>query len=113
KTILPELLKDSIKMVLTVEVPKLIIKPLNKELIALNTLENNRMENVKSVRKEFTVVHELLKYYITMLDMADVNARELVDLIREIVIMIDTEPTSFKAAPEGEKKSTQEKRLKD
>ncbi|GJT07535.1 hypothetical protein Tco_0841997 [Tanacetum coccineum] len=113
KTILPELLKDSIKMVLTVEVPKLIIKPLNKELIALNTLENNRMENVKSVRKEFTVVHELLKYYITMLDMADVNVRELVDLIREIVIMIDTEPTSFKAAPEGEKKSTQEKRLKD
>ncbi|GJY37219.1 hypothetical protein Tco_0422597 [Tanacetum coccineum] len=53
KTILPKLLKDSIKMVLTVEVPKLIIKP-----------------------KEFTVVHELLKYYITMLDMADVNIPE-------------------------------------
>ncbi|GJY33700.1 hypothetical protein Tco_0418169 [Tanacetum coccineum] len=102
KTILPELLKDSIKMVLTVEVPKLIIKPLNKELIALNTLENNRMvdlhkkltqatkaihtkvgkvvqrsvhEIVKSVRKEFMVVRELLKYCITMLDKADVNKK--------------------------------------
>ncbi|GJX36186.1 hypothetical protein Tco_0247743 [Tanacetum coccineum] len=132
KTILPDLLKDSVKTVLTVGAPKLIIKPLTKELIALNTLETNRMvdlqkkltkatkaihnkvgrvvqrsvqANVKSVRKEVTVVCELLKYCITMLDKADVNVRDLVDLIRELVILIDIEASSSKASPKGEKKA--------
>ncbi|GJV26422.1 hypothetical protein Tco_1379117 [Tanacetum coccineum] len=52
KTVLPDLLKDSIKkslpkfdkrvkQTLKTQVPDLILKPLNKELIALNTLENN------------------------------------------------------------------------
>nr|GEZ83208.1 hypothetical protein [Tanacetum cinerariifolium] len=58
--------------------------------------------------KEVTILYELLKYCIIMLDKADVDVRDLVDLIRELVILIDTEAASSKAAPEREKKSTQE-----
>ncbi|GKB17063.1 hypothetical protein Tco_0850986 [Tanacetum coccineum] len=90
KTVLPDLLKDSIKkalpkfdkqvkQTLKAQVPDLILKPLNKELIALNTLENNRLVDlqkkltkaihtklvkyVKLVRKEVKVFCELLKYF--------------------------------------------------
>ncbi|GKC31188.1 hypothetical protein Tco_1038482 [Tanacetum coccineum] len=47
-------------------------------------------------------------------DKNDVNLRELVDLIKDIVILIDTILASAKAAPEGENLSTQiKKRYKD
>ncbi|GJS88640.1 hypothetical protein Tco_0771276 [Tanacetum coccineum] len=85
KTILPDLLKDFVKTVLTAEVPKIILKPLNKEFHALNTLENNRIDDLQKnltnaikirsskssrgrVKKAIKGVGGLLKYYITLLD---------------------------------------------
>ncbi|GKB30079.1 hypothetical protein Tco_0869480 [Tanacetum coccineum] len=78
KTILPNLLKDSmkkafpkfdkrVKNTLRAKVPEIILKPLNKEFNALNTMESQR----------------------------------------ELVRLIDPVPALSKAAPEGEKLSTQ------
>ncbi|GJY79993.1 hypothetical protein Tco_0492744 [Tanacetum coccineum] len=60
-----------------------------------------------SVRKEIKVVCKLLKYCIMKLDRNDVNLRELVDLIRDLVTLIDTTSASSKASLEGENMSTQ------
>ncbi|GJY05374.1 hypothetical protein Tco_0371314, partial [Tanacetum coccineum] len=47
------------------------------------------------------------------LDKADVNLHELVDLIRDLAILIDSASTSTKVSPEGEKTSTQENKDSD
>ncbi|GJT83802.1 hypothetical protein Tco_1058144 [Tanacetum coccineum] len=135
-TILPDLLQDSVtkalpkfnkyvKKTIKAQVPKLNLKPLNKELNALNTMENNRIVDLqkkltrviqtivgksiqRNVRKGSKVVSELLKYCVMQLDKADINLCELVDLIRDLVILIDSASTSTKAALEGEKTSNQE-----
>ncbi|GKB99648.1 hypothetical protein Tco_0985785, partial [Tanacetum coccineum] len=100
------------------QVPELILKLLYKELNALNTLENNRIVDLqkkltrvikttvgksvqRNVKKGSKVVFELLKYCVMKLDKADVNLHELVDLIRDLVILIDSASASTKAAPEG------------
>nr|GEY09568.1 hypothetical protein [Tanacetum cinerariifolium] len=110
-------------MTLEDHVPDLILNPLNKELTALNKLETNRMNNLhrhlstvikvkvrnsvqRGASKEVQVVREVLKYCVTILAKTDVNMRELVDLIKEPVILIDTEAPLFKAALAREKKST-------
>ncbi|GJX68433.1 hypothetical protein Tco_0304160 [Tanacetum coccineum] len=135
KNILPQIIEDAFKhalpkfdekvhATLKAHVPEIIIKPLNKELNALNTLESNRLDALqkkllntieikvrkfvqRNVRKKFSGVNELLKYCITQLDKSDVNLRELVDLIRDLIILIDSASASAKAAPDGENKSTQ------
>ncbi|GJS81595.1 retrovirus-related pol polyprotein from transposon TNT 1-94 [Tanacetum coccineum] len=114
-----------VKKTLNAEIPKLLIKLLNNAFNLLNKKERIRFVSLqkllaktikikvgksvmRSVRKEVTVVRELLKYYVTQLDKNDVNLRELVDLIRDLVVLIDSTSASAKATPEGEKKSTQE-----
>ncbi|GKD99632.1 hypothetical protein Tco_1387616, partial [Tanacetum coccineum] len=114
-----------VKKTLNDEIHELLIKPLNNDFNLLNKKERNRFFSLqkslaktikikvgksvlRSVRKEVTIVQELLKYYVTQLNKNDVNLRELVDLIMDLVVLIDSASASAKAAPEGEKKSTQE-----
>ncbi|GJS46601.1 hypothetical protein Tco_0596722 [Tanacetum coccineum] len=124
KKVLPKLDKR-VKKTLKAQVPDLILKPLNKELNALNTLENNRTVDLRKkltkvintkvgesiqhrVRREVKVVKAFLKYYIMQLDKNDVNLRELFNMIRDLVVLIDTASASAKATPEGANLSTQE-----
>ncbi|GJV56825.1 hypothetical protein Tco_1457830 [Tanacetum coccineum] len=113
KNIHPQIIKDSVKqalpnfdkrvkLTLNAKIPELLIKPLNN---AFNLL--NKKERI-SVRKEVTIIRELLKYRVTQLDKNDVNLHKLVDLIRDLVVLIDSALDFAKAALEGEKKSTQE-----
>ncbi|GKB41988.1 hypothetical protein Tco_0886930, partial [Tanacetum coccineum] len=107
-----------VKKTLNAEIPKLLIKLLNNAFNLLNKKERIRFVSLqkllaktikikvgkyvmRSVRKEVTVVRELLKYYVTQLDKNDVNLRELVDLIRDLVVLIDSTSASAKATPEG------------
>ncbi|GKB25153.1 hypothetical protein Tco_0864554, partial [Tanacetum coccineum] len=100
-----------------------ILKPLNKEFHALNTLENNKYDGLQTtltkaiktraskssqrrVKKGTKGIKGLLKYCITQLNKNDVNLYELVDLIRDLVILLDLASASTKADPEGKKKST-------
>ncbi|GJS14321.1 hypothetical protein Tco_0408793 [Tanacetum coccineum] len=89
KNILPQIIKDSIKQALTkfdkrvkktlnAEIPELLIKPLNNAFNLLNKKEDNQ------------------------LDKNDVNLRELFDLIRDLVILIDSTSALSKVAPEGD-----------
>ncbi|GJW64167.1 retrovirus-related pol polyprotein from transposon TNT 1-94 [Tanacetum coccineum] len=106
-----------------VQVPETILKLLNKEFHALNTLDKNKIDGLQTtltnaiktraskssqsrVKKGIKGVRGLFKYCITQLDKNDVNLRELVDLIRDLVILLDSATTSTTAAPEGEKMST-------
>nr|GEV41448.1 ribonuclease H-like domain-containing protein [Tanacetum cinerariifolium] len=135
-TILPDLLQDCmkkapskfnkrVKRTIKAQVLKLTLNLLNKELNALNTLENNKIVDlqkkltrvIKTTVGKFVqrnnskgskVVSELLKYYVMQLDKADVSLHELYDLIRDLVILIDSALASTKVSPEGEKTSTQE-----
>ncbi|GJR02960.1 hypothetical protein Tco_0525944 [Tanacetum coccineum] len=95
KNILPQIIKDSIKQALpkfdkrvkktlNAEIPELLIKPLNNDFNLLNKKEDNQ------------------------LDKNDVNLRELFDLIRDLVVLIDSASALAKVVPEGEKMSTQE-----
>nr|GEX90934.1 hypothetical protein [Tanacetum cinerariifolium] len=139
-TILRDLLKDLVKNVLPkfdkrvqktlkANVPERILKPLNKELIALNILENNKIVDLqkkltkavkikvgkyvqRNVKREVNVFCELVKYCVMQLNKNDVNVYDLVDLIRDLVALIDTASASAKAAPEGERMSTQETKMK-
>nr|GEV55067.1 hypothetical protein [Tanacetum cinerariifolium] len=63
---------------------------------------------LRSVRKETKVVSKLLKYCVKQLDKDEVNLCELVNVIRDLVILLDSASASTKAAHEGEKMSTQE-----
>ncbi|GJW42857.1 hypothetical protein Tco_0071656 [Tanacetum coccineum] len=103
KNILLDLLKDSRKLF-----PKNnMIVDLQKKLTkAINIKVSKSVQ--RSVRKEVKVVNQLLKYCIMQIDKNDINLRELVDLIRDLVILIDTTSASAKVAPEGENMSTQE-----
>nr|GEX57394.1 hypothetical protein [Tanacetum cinerariifolium] len=76
-------------------VPDLILKPLNKELTALNKLETNRMNILQ--RQLSTVIKVKVRNSVQ---------RGVIDLIKELVILIDTEAPLFKAALAEEKKST-------
>ncbi|GKD50615.1 hypothetical protein Tco_1279591, partial [Tanacetum coccineum] len=58
-------------------------------------------------------VRGLLKYFITRLDKNDINLHELVDLIKDLVILLDSAAASTIVAPEGDKKSTQENKDSD
>ncbi|GJW56210.1 hypothetical protein Tco_0102941 [Tanacetum coccineum] len=80
-----------VKKTLKAQVPDLILKPLNKELNVLNTLENNRIVDLQK---------KLTKAIKTTI------GKYLVNLIRDLLILIDSASTSAKAAPEGEKMST-------
>ncbi|GJY11427.1 hypothetical protein Tco_0379612 [Tanacetum coccineum] len=136
KNILPQIIKDSVKHALlkfdkrvknslNAEIPELLIKPLNNAFNLLNKKEHNMFFSLqklldktikikvdksvlRSVRKEVTVVRELLKYDVNQLDKNDFNLRQLVDLIRDLVVLIDSTLASTKVVPEGEKKYTQE-----
>nr|GFD31018.1 hypothetical protein [Tanacetum cinerariifolium] len=61
----------------------------------------------RSARNEVKVIKELLKDCVMQLDKNDVNLHELVDRIRDLVILIDTTSSSTKATHEGESLSTQ------
>ncbi|GJV18156.1 hypothetical protein Tco_1363479 [Tanacetum coccineum] len=76
KNIFPQIIKDSVKQALP------------------------------DVKKEVTVVHELLRYCVTQLDKNDVNLHEFVNLISDMVALLDSASALVKAAPEGEKEST-------
>ncbi|GJU69296.1 hypothetical protein Tco_1255555 [Tanacetum coccineum] len=90
--------------------PRLIIKDsVNQALPKFDTRVKKTLEDQLGVRKEVQVVQEVLKYCVSILDKTDVNMRELVDLIKELVILIDTEAPLFKAAPMREKKSTHDR----
>ncbi|GKA10662.1 hypothetical protein Tco_0690095 [Tanacetum coccineum] len=111
KNILPQIITDSVKQALPkfdkrvkktfiVEIPELLIKTINNAFNRLNKKEHSRFDNlqkslaktikikvgksvVRNVRKEVTVVRELLRYYVTQLDKNDVNLCELVNLIKD------------------------------
>ncbi|GKA00135.1 hypothetical protein Tco_0672685 [Tanacetum coccineum] len=136
KNILPQIIKDSIKQalykfdkkvkkILNVEIPELLIRPLNNAFNLLNKKERSRFDSLqnslaktikikvgkyvmRSVRKEVTVVHEILRYCVTQLDKNDVNLYELVNLIRDLVVLLDSSLASTKATPKRDKLSTQE-----
>ncbi|GJY11147.1 hypothetical protein Tco_0379332 [Tanacetum coccineum] len=110
---------DPLETVETI-MPDIINKPLNKELNALNTLEIQRFENLqkellsaihkkvgKSVRKcileEMDIVKDRLSYFGSMLDKGDVNIRELVNLVKDMVSLLDSALVFRKANAEGEK----------
>nr|GEU73976.1 retrovirus-related Pol polyprotein from transposon TNT 1-94 [Tanacetum cinerariifolium] len=114
-------LTKKVKKTLNAKIPELLIKPLNHAFNLLNKKERNRFENLnkslaktikikvgkfvmRSVRKEVTVVCELLRYYVTWVDKNDVNLRELVNLIRDLVVLLESASALVKAAPEGQKK---------
>nr|GEV22983.1 RNA-directed DNA polymerase, eukaryota [Tanacetum cinerariifolium] len=86
---LPEILSDSLKTI----VPNLLI------------------DFVKQVLPKFD--KQLKKTLNAQLDKNDVNLRELINMIRDLVLMIDVTSASSKAAPEGENMSTQENKDSD
>ncbi|GKB22013.1 hypothetical protein Tco_0855936 [Tanacetum coccineum] len=103
-------------------VPDLIRKPLNKELNALNTLETQRFENLpkellsairgkvgkfvrKYVEKEMQIVKDRLSYSAEKLDKGDVNLCVLINLMKDIVLLLDSSNVFKKAKAEGEKVS--------
>nr|GEW26119.1 hypothetical protein [Tanacetum cinerariifolium] len=81
-------------------VSDLICKPLNKELNALNTLE--------SQRKEMQIVKDCLSYSVDKLDKGDVNLRELINLMKDMVFLLDSANVFKQANAEGEKVSFKE-----
>ncbi|GKB34254.1 retrovirus-related pol polyprotein from transposon TNT 1-94, partial [Tanacetum coccineum] len=106
-------------------VPDLIRKPLNKELNALNTLETQRFENLpkellsairgkvgkfvrKYVEKEMQIVKDRLSYSAEKLDKGDVNLCVLINLMKDIVLLLDSSNVFKKAKAEGEKVSLEE-----
>nr|GEY32174.1 retrovirus-related Pol polyprotein from transposon TNT 1-94 [Tanacetum cinerariifolium] len=114
-----------VKKTLKAQVPEIILKSLNNSFNLFNRKDCNRFVslqktlaktiNIKvgtyvlhSVRKETKVVSKVLKYCVKQLDKDEVNLCELVNLIRDLVILLDSTSASTKAAPEGEKMSTQE-----
>ncbi|GJR17479.1 hypothetical protein Tco_0966006 [Tanacetum coccineum] len=101
KTILPDLLNNSVKKAL----PKEQIVDLQKKLTkAIKTTLDKYVQ--RNVRKGSKVVSELIKYCVMKLDKADVNLCELVDLIRDLVILIDSSLASVKSATKEDKMST-------
>nr|GEV77429.1 hypothetical protein [Tanacetum cinerariifolium] len=64
----------------------------------------------RKVRRETKVVHELLKYCVRNIDKNAVDILELVNLIRDLVILMDPISASAIAATEGENMSTQAKK---
>ncbi|GJW24432.1 retrovirus-related pol polyprotein from transposon TNT 1-94 [Tanacetum coccineum] len=110
KNILPQLIKDSVKQslpkfnkivkkTLKAEIPNLILKPLNKEFNALNNMKSRR------VPRDIMVINakELQK----KIEKNAFDILELVNLIRELVILIDPVLASAKADTERENVSTQ------
>ncbi|GKC30107.1 hypothetical protein Tco_1037401 [Tanacetum coccineum] len=100
--------------------PKLICKPLYKELNALKTLETQRFASLqkviltairakvgKSVRKtlwkEIDIVKDLMSCCGDKLDKGDVNLWELINLINDMVYLLDSASVFRKANAEGEK----------
>ncbi|GJU61114.1 hypothetical protein Tco_1238880 [Tanacetum coccineum] len=117
KNIIPNIIEESIQHALlkfdqriqeTLQytIPELIRKLLNKELNALNTLEIQRFVSLqnellttirakvgKSVRKtiwkEMDIIKDRLSYYGDKLDKGDVNLRELIILMKDMVHLLD------------------------
>ncbi|GJT75080.1 hypothetical protein Tco_1041805 [Tanacetum coccineum] len=85
-----------------------ILKPLNKEFNALNTLESRRFVILqkklgKAIRK--TVGKSVQRNLQTKVEKNVVDIFELVELTREIVRLMDLAPAYAKAAAKGEKES--------
>ncbi|GKD45708.1 hypothetical protein Tco_1270353 [Tanacetum coccineum] len=138
KNILPYIIKKSIQQALPkfdqmvqetlkAHVPELISKPLNKELNALNTLESRRFDTLqkelmtttrakvgntvrKSVGKEMHIVRDRISYCVTQLNKGDVNHRELINLMKDMIFLLDLASVFDKAKVKREKVSTQEDR---
>nr|GEX42463.1 hypothetical protein [Tanacetum cinerariifolium] len=97
------------------QVPKIILKPLNREFNDLNKMESNRFVGLQkkmtkaiktkvsiyvqhNARREIKVVHELVKYCVRKINKNAVDILELVNLNSDLVILIDPVSASPKAA---------------
>ncbi|GJW45324.1 hypothetical protein Tco_0074123 [Tanacetum coccineum] len=117
KNILTDLLKDTVKKALPkfdnrvkktlrAEVPKILLKPLNREFNALNRMESRwfvLLQNQLSKAIRTTIGKSLQ----TKIEKNASDILELVELIRELVRLIDPVPASANAAIEEEYVSTQ------
>ncbi|GKD02728.1 hypothetical protein Tco_1177702 [Tanacetum coccineum] len=97
--------------------PELIRKPLNKELNALNTLEIQRFASLqkelltairakvgkKTLWKEIDIVKDRMSYCGEKIDKGDVNLRELINLMKDMVHLLDSASVFPKANAKGEK----------
>nr|GEY28749.1 hypothetical protein [Tanacetum cinerariifolium] len=114
KKLLPKIDKR-VENTLKSQVPKIILKPLNREFNDLNKMESNMFFGLQkkmtkaiktkvsiyvqhNARKEIKVVHELVKYCVRKIDKNAVDILELVNLISDLVILIDPVSASPKAA---------------
>ncbi|GKA85566.1 hypothetical protein Tco_0807220 [Tanacetum coccineum] len=105
--------------------PNLICEPLNKDLNALNTLETRRFENLqkelltaiqakvgksvrKYVRKEMQIVKDHLSYFAGKLDKGEIDIRELINLMKDMVHLLDSANVFKEAKDEEEKVSLKE-----
>nr|GEX15844.1 hypothetical protein [Tanacetum cinerariifolium] len=76
----------------------------------LANMANSKNENVNAFTNKpsqsdlFVHLHKDLSYLTSRLDKNDVNFDDLVDLVKDLVVLIDSVSTSTKNAPEGEKK---------
>ncbi|GKC55666.1 hypothetical protein Tco_1083264, partial [Tanacetum coccineum] len=106
-------------------VPNLICEPLNKELNVLNTLETQRFENLqkelltairakvgksvrKYVRKKMQIVKDHLSYFAGKLDKGEIDIRELINLMKDMVHLLDSANVIKEAKAKGEKVSLKE-----
>ncbi|GJR19283.1 hypothetical protein Tco_0967810 [Tanacetum coccineum] len=136
KNLLPQIIEDSIQQTLPkfnqrvqetlkAHVLELISKPPNKELNALNTLESRRFDTLqtelmttirakvgksirKSVGKEMQIVQDRISYCATQLEKGDVHLRELINLLKDMVFLLDSTKVFEKVKVEGEKASLEE-----
>ncbi|GJS41670.1 hypothetical protein Tco_0566713 [Tanacetum coccineum] len=135
KNILPELIKDSVKQslqkfdkrmkkTLKATVPNLILKLLNKEFNALNTLESRScLDNAKHQMQLIQYLEQLVHSQVRVLrDIMVINAKQLqtkveknaadisklVELTTEIVRLMDLAPSFNMMAAKGEKDTARE-----
>ncbi|GJT87458.1 hypothetical protein Tco_1069175 [Tanacetum coccineum] len=119
KNILPQIIKDSVNQSMKKSLP-IEFNDLNKmESSRFVGLDKKLTKAIKTkvgksvqhnVKREIKVVHELLKYCVGKIDKNVVDILELVNLIRDLVILIDPVFASPKAVTEGENMSTQAKK---
>ncbi|GKA47861.1 hypothetical protein Tco_0740819 [Tanacetum coccineum] len=110
KNILPELIKDSVKQslqkfdkrmkkTLKATIPNFILKLLNKEFNALNTLESRR------VSRDIMVINA--NHLQTKVEKNATDISKLLELTTEIVRLMDLAPTFNMMAAKGEKEPPQ------
>ncbi|GJR78556.1 hypothetical protein Tco_0149341 [Tanacetum coccineum] len=121
KNILLQIIKDSVKQFVKKALPKfdkraektlkaqvleIILKPLNREFNALNKMESSSVMSGRKIK----VVHDLLKYCVGKIDKNVIDMLDLVDLTRDLVILIDPVSTSPKATTRRGNMSTRAKK---